>query len=306
MENNNIPVYRKAVLSAQDASEYTNIGINKIKEIEGGRILLLYDDFFVILNLKSKKQICLIKVNFERKNTGYDNTIFYDFIELKNRNLIIWSRKKILHYKKSGDNYELKQVINELEQQYNQTTHNFMVDSLCNVIELENNALLSCNSIGIKIYNYIENKYKLVKIIHMFLSVVNLIKIKDNNFLVVHHVAHTSGTCIPDTYHEFALSLFDLKSNQITKIIFYHKTERNYWSIPNYIFNYFLLGCNFIYQICDFPYDLEEIERRKNNKNSLSANYNIYNIIDGKNVINLKTSFLLIDHFKDNLLFAQL
>ena len=33
MENNNIPVYRKAVLSAQEASEYSNIGINKIKEM---------------------------------------------------------------------------------------------------------------------------------------------------------------------------------------------------------------------------------------------------------------------------------
>ena len=33
MENNNIPVYRKAILSAQEASEYSNIGINKIKEM---------------------------------------------------------------------------------------------------------------------------------------------------------------------------------------------------------------------------------------------------------------------------------
>lgn len=33
MENNSIPVYMKAVLSAQEAAEYTNIGINKIKEL---------------------------------------------------------------------------------------------------------------------------------------------------------------------------------------------------------------------------------------------------------------------------------
>ena len=195
--------------------------VKKIKEIESGRILFLYEDFFVILNLKTKKEICKIKSTLEREFPRYHDNIFNNFVELKNRNLIMWSEGKIFHYEKSGDNYEIKQVINELEQQYNQTIHNFMADSLCNVIELENNALLSCNSIGIKIYNYIENKYKLVKIIHTFLNVVNLIKIKDNNFLVVHHVAHTSGTCIPDTYHEFALSLFDLKSNQITKIIFY-------------------------------------------------------------------------------------
>lgn len=33
MENNSIPVYKKAVLSAQEAADYTNIGINKIKEL---------------------------------------------------------------------------------------------------------------------------------------------------------------------------------------------------------------------------------------------------------------------------------
>ena len=83
---------------------YTYRDVKKIKEIEGGRILFLYDNFFVILNLKTKKQICRIIGNFERKRPRYYDTIFYDFIELKNRDLIMWSRGKIFHYKKSGDN----------------------------------------------------------------------------------------------------------------------------------------------------------------------------------------------------------
>lgn len=33
MESNSIPVYKKAVLSAQEASEYSNIGIHKIQEL---------------------------------------------------------------------------------------------------------------------------------------------------------------------------------------------------------------------------------------------------------------------------------
>lgn len=33
MENSFIPVYKKAVLSAQEASEYSNIGIHKIQEL---------------------------------------------------------------------------------------------------------------------------------------------------------------------------------------------------------------------------------------------------------------------------------
>ena len=283
--------------------------INKIKEIEGGRILFLYDDFFIITNLKTKKQICLIKGNFKREHPRYYDTIFYDFIELKNRDLIIWSRGKIFHYKKSGDNYEIKQVINELEQQYNQKKicqiGRVPIYSLYNVIEFENNVILSCNSVGIKVYNFIDNEYKLVKVIPMFLDVENVIKIKDNNYLIVHHVTHTSGTCIPDTYHEFALSLFDWKSNQITKKIFYHETESDNWGGTHYRFNYFLLRNNFIYQIFDFPYDLEYVQRLKNSNHSVSATYNIYNIINGNNIKNIKTSFRLIAPFKDNLLFAQ-
>ena len=288
---------------------YINWEPNKIKEIEDGRLLFLYNDFFVILNIKTKKQICLIRGNFEREHPRYYDTIFYDFIELKNRDLIIWSRGKIFHYKKSDDNYEIKQVINELEQQHNQRKmcqigYVPMYD-LYNVIELENNVLLSCNSIGLKIYNYVDNEFKLEKVIPMFLHVENVIKIKDNNFLIVHHETHTSGGCSPDTSHEFALSLFDWKSNQITKKIFYHETERDFWGGSYFRFNYFLLGNDFIYQICDFPYDLEIVERRKNNKDSLSTTYNIYNTIKDKNVLNLKTSFRLLTHFKDNLLFAQ-
>ena len=290
-------------------SSYINREVIKIKEIEDGRILFLYDDYFMISNIKTKKQICLIEGNFKREHPRYYDTIFYDFIELKNRDLIIWSRGKIFHYKKSGDNYQIKQVINELEQQHNRTKicqigYVPMYD-LYNVIELENNVLLSCNSIGLKVYNFIDNEYKLIKVIPMFLDVENVIKIKENNFLIVHHVIHTSGDCSPDTSHEFALSLFDWKSNKITKKIFYHQTQRDFLGGTYFRFNYFLLGKDFIYQICDFPYDLEIVERRKKNKDSFSTTYNIYNSIKDNNVLNLKTSFRLLAHFKDNLFFAQ-
>ena len=67
---------------------YINWEPNKIKEIEDGRLLFLYNDFFVILNIKTKKQICLIRGNFEREHPRYYDTIFYDFIELKNYYLL--------------------------------------------------------------------------------------------------------------------------------------------------------------------------------------------------------------------------
>ena len=72
----------------------------------------------------------------------------------------------------------------------------------------------------------------------------------------------------------------------------------------NYRFNYFLVGSNFIYQICDKRY-LFLGSRGFNNQYSLSSTYNIYNAISDNNVLNLKTSFCLIAHFKDNLIFAE-
>ena len=170
------------------------------------------------------------------------------------------------------------------------------------------NILLSCNSIGIKIYNFINNEYKLVKVIPMFLDVENIIQIRVNNFLVIHHHYYSSGGCFPVTSHKFALSLFDLKSNKIINKIFEQETEREHWGRSNYKYNYFLMGDNFIYQICNIPEifdEYNETDKIKNKTQALSLNYNIYNIKTGNNIMNLKTSFNLISYFKDNLIFAQ-
>jgi hypothetical protein len=138
----------------------------------------------------------------------------------------------------------------------------------------------------------------------MFLDVENAIQIKPNNFLIIHHFTYHSGTCRPVSYHKFGLSLFDLKSNQITKI-FNQDTERNNFSRIAYRFNYFMLKDNFIYQICVFPYDIDDIERLKKNKKSFSSNYNLFKVKTQKNILDLKTEFRLISYYKDDLLFAQ-
>ena len=57
---------------------------------------------------------------------------------------------------------------------------------LYNIIESDNNILLSCNSVGIKFYNFINNEYKLNKVISM-LNVRNIIQINPKNSLVIHH-----------------------------------------------------------------------------------------------------------------------
>ena len=290
------------------AGEY----LRKIKEINDGNLLLLFDHSFIVLDAKTRKIICKIEGISDDEGVRYYDNIFYDLIELKNNNdLILWSSGKIFYYKKSDNKYELSQVINEVKQQKN-VVNMYQIGyveeyDLYNLVEFENNIIISCNSIGIKIYNYIDKEYKLEKVIPMFLDVENIIKIKDNNFLVIHHYIYNSGGCMPDTYHEMALSLFDLKSNQ-KDVIFKQETPRSRTFRINYRFNYFLIEDNFIYQICDFPsdYDLEYYkERYEDKKKELSFNFNVYNIKTGKNNLNLDISFRLICHFKDNLVFAQ-
>ena len=96
---------------------YTNF--QKIKEIEGGRIIILYYKFFEIFDLKTNKKICTIKENFEEEYTRYYDNMYDDLIELKNKNIIAWSRGKIFYYKKIDNNYKLVQTINEVKQQKN-------------------------------------------------------------------------------------------------------------------------------------------------------------------------------------------
>ena len=286
----------------------------KIKQIEDGRILILYRDLFEIIDIKTKKHICKVTLKLEEKSgTRYYDNMFEDFIGLKNKDLVLWSSGKIFYYNKIGNNYKLCQIINELKQQKNRTKicqiGYVEIYNLYNVIELDNNTLLSCNSIGIKLYNYNNKEYKLIKVIRMFLDVKNMIQIKDNNYLVIHHHTYNSGDCFPVTYHKFALSLFDLNSNKIIDKIFNQKSKIDYSGETNYRFNYFLIGDYFIYQVCDFPYLLGDnnnfVRRFEDKKEALSLNFNIYNIKTKKNEMNLKTSFCLLSHFKDNLIFAQ-
>ena len=231
----------------------------KIKQIEDGRILVLYREFFEIIDIKTKKRICKIILKIEETNyIRYYDDMFEDFIELKNKDLVLWSSGKIFYYNKIENNYKLCQIINELKQQKNRTEicqiGYVELYDLYNVIELDNNTLLSCNSIGIKLYNCNNKDYKLIKVISMFLDVKNMIQIKDNNYLVIHHYTYNSGDCFPESYHKFALSLFDLNSNKIIDKIFNQESERDYLGETNYRFNYFLMGDYFIYQVCDFPY----------------------------------------------------
>jgi hypothetical protein len=87
--------------------------IIKIKELSNGRIGILFEDSLLIENIKTSKKIDEIKLPVIMH---YDEGIF-DFIELKNSELILWSSKTIYVYQIIDDKYNLYQNINESEEE---------------------------------------------------------------------------------------------------------------------------------------------------------------------------------------------
>ena len=77
-------------------------GVIKYNEIKGGQILILYYEFFQIYDIKTNKGICHIDFEFIKdEESRCDDKLIKDFIELKNTNLIFWSKGKIFYYKKN-------------------------------------------------------------------------------------------------------------------------------------------------------------------------------------------------------------
>ena len=85
---------------------FTNLPFMIIKEIQNKRILVLGCESFEIFDIRTKKRICRIEGEFEKEDEKrYNDNIFFDFIELKNKDLILWSKGKIFYYKKFDNKY---------------------------------------------------------------------------------------------------------------------------------------------------------------------------------------------------------
>ena len=111
-----------------------------------------------IYNSKNFKN--LEKINLTVSNNNSDERVF-DFIELKNSDLVLWSPKIILFYNISGNKYSLYQNISKFKENkeekdcnvfysHNSERKKFEINS---VYELTNGKLVCCHSFGLIIYN---------------------------------------------------------------------------------------------------------------------------------------------------------
>ena len=96
--------------------------IINIKELSNGRIGILFEDSLLIEDIKTSKKIDEIELAIKMR---YDEGVF-DFIELKNSELILWSSETIYVYQIIDDKYKLYQNINESEEEKEKRKQNEM------------------------------------------------------------------------------------------------------------------------------------------------------------------------------------
>ena len=95
--------------------------------------------------------------------------------------------------------YEFNQIKSESKEKLRSFKNTFYEeDSIHQVIELKNLDLASCNSLEIKIYYKLLNKYHL-KLVIKTNDVINAIEIKSNIlFLLYRHIKERRSGCIID------------------------------------------------------------------------------------------------------------
>lgn len=213
---------------------FDNKKIYAIKELSKNRIGILFNNNILeIYNSITFLKINEIKVNVSpsknAEENGYKNLAF-DFIELKNYDLVFWTIETIYFYKLSEKEYLQYQEINESTQEegnyhriygihrygYNNKDL-YKINSIC---ELKSGDLVTCNSYGIKIYNKENDNYKLLSKLKLDIEALNAIEIKLNKLVLMQKNFESGGFC-SQTYYcilTYSLSIYDIENGKLTNL----------------------------------------------------------------------------------------
>ena len=141
-----------------------------IKVLQNNRIGIISNDSLIIYSLYTFKEISRISPDYLKKESQ-DKTpnayLLKNFIELKNKDLLLWTSRIILFYSLSDKHYNLYQIIDEsnedklIEEHKNCSKLSYFY--FRNIIEIKNEDLILYSYIGIKLYT----------------------KKKDNTFLII-------------------------------------------------------------------------------------------------------------------------
>ena len=224
--------------------------IIKIKELSNGRIGILFEDSLLIEDIKTSKKIDEIKLPVIMH---YDEGIF-DFIELKNSELILWSSKTIYVYQIIDDKYNLYQNINESEEEKEKRKQN-EIDSyfgskhkkyeINSIYELSNGNLVSCNSYGLKIYIKNNEKYILDSKHDMEIDVRKIIEINKNQLILFQRYHYFWWGCSRNNYssHTYSISTYDIETKKLNTLAKNKVTKDDYYG---YVFISYIIKNGFL------------------------------------------------------------
>ena len=302
--------------------------INAIKELSNKRIGIIFEYYLLIYSSHTFKQIYCIKPyddlqefnNRLAKESDSDKIIqkeygLKNFVELRNKDLIIWSYSKIFYYKLSkniNELYTIHQIIDDLNQGYNYFCSWYNIHS---VNELMNGSLVSCNSTGLKYYKKENDNYIFI-FQKMMLEVENMIEFEENKLFLLQR-EYDKGACFDYASDTYSLSIYDIKNNEIIEINQKETIKRNDSNYNedkriNFIIKgkYLFVKYDNKFNIYNIKENMKLVQRSKNNmtKNMFYFHYekNEYNIKLLSDYINeyfivkdLNTDTIKIYSFKD-------
>ena len=217
-----------------------NKNIIAIKEISKNYIgILLDNNSFSIYNTKTFNKINEIKFNVPKseeknKNNYYrenDEEIVYNFIVLKNSDLVFWTIKRIFFYKLSGNEneYVLYKTMEETYENSQKEDFDFyfgrnysnLDEPIINsVYELKNGNLITCISTCMKIYTKKNENYTFLSKLDTDTEIKKVFEVKPNQIILMQKNYEAGGHCSQTYYciHTFSLSLYDIEKNLLTKL----------------------------------------------------------------------------------------
>ena len=276
------------------------ITIKNIHELPYNRIGILTEFYLLIHSLNTFKLINKLEPDLKliiSEDKKIDFCPLFDFIVLKNNDLVIWNSKIIFFYSLTTQEYKQYQTINEYnlgenKDKYFDYYYNKYI-YVKSIYELSNDKLVSCNSYELKIYYKKNNEYYLESKLITY-DVEKVYEIKPN-ILILFQKNFLGRKCLSGMGRDVfmnSISIYDIKKEKELNLKIYDFLVDGEGDINFLIKNNYLLtryGNNV--DIFNIDKNMELIK----NENDY-YNFNPYN--KKKLKIEMKISFLC-DYYGD-------
>ena len=222
--------------------------IEKIKELSNKRIGILLENSLRIYNIDSFKKLEEIKIPNLNDIYSYGKQIF-DFIELKNSDLVLWSPENIFFYQKTEDKYNLYQKIfgpkehKEIKDNYDNYRNNCVDYSIFKTVkvlrkkyrinsiyELSNSKLAFCVSFGLIIYTKEKEKYILESFHPMKIDVIKLMELDKNKLILFrkHYYLFSAHLGIGFSQDTHSISIYNIETKEFINLAT-NEGNKNYY-----------------------------------------------------------------------------